>query len=355
MIKKNKRRWAIAISVIDVLTLLTCLFVQTWNSLPDLTTQATPLPYAQATIRIGTAGVPQYLGAHPDYDHLFHNLAQAGITSFFPLFEYQEVPTYQTYGHEVNFLPPCNATSPAFQAMLKYHIKLLVPASLLYADGIPPLTLDPLHALMNCLGRDLIEGVYSFDEPALTETDTQHVQAVYQRVKSIDVTLPVLMVQAPIQFKQTADGSVRSPTRQEVDAYLSKVKVFNRYADVVGFDLYPLAADGYLATPFRPQIQTDYGVILNDYLQWLHEQQPSKPYLMVLQAFSFSWQGDARVHDLIPSGEQIQTMACFAYHGGATQIIWYGAGFQRNQSSHVWDAVLQTSQRIVTSPQPTCS
>lgn len=326
---------------------------------PDMRLEQ-PLPYTTpTTMTIGAAGIPPYEGMHPDYKQIFAELAHAGITTFFPFFAYQEIPQPLTYGHETDFLSPCTVNGPAYQAMREYHIHLLIPGTLLYAQGFPPLASDPLKALIACAGRAQVAGVYSIDEPVNAEQSMpdayQLVRTLYQRVKMIDPTLPVVMVQAP--FVAKANGIFNSSTSSEIETYLNKVQQFNQYADVIGFDIYPLLPSSLpqqLVTPYHTDPGLDYRVILNDYLRWLHDHADSKPYMLVLQAFSFNWEEAQSGPERMPTAQELHTMACLAYHGGVSQLNWYGQSFQQKPEAGLWEKVLQVSKQLHIDAAHTC-
>jgi hypothetical protein len=318
-----------------------------------------PSPHTRSRLTIGAAGIPQYQAAHPNYGQIFAELARAGITTFFPYFGYQEVPQPLSYGHEKDFLPPCTPQSPALRALREHHLRLLVPGSLLYAQGYPSLASDPLKALIACAGREQIAGVYSIDEPVNTQQNVsdpyQGARELYQRVKEIDASLPVVMVHAPLSVKD--DGKLSTPTPTEIESYLDKVRQFNQYADIIGFDIYPFLPPPYpqtLVTPYQTGPNLEYRAILGDYLRWLREHTDGKPYLLVLQAFSFNWQGASNEPERIPTAQELHTMVCLAYHGGVAQLFWYGQSFQRTPASGLWEKVLQVSKQMHTDAAHTC-
>src|SRR3712207_2444919 len=151
-----------------------------------------------AQTMFGAAGVPKSLGQSRDYDRIFSELRAAGFKLFFPTFQYLEQPAAKSLGFEIDFLPPCSADAPAFAALRRHNIQLVVPGEMLYPteSPFPPFASDPLRALIACAGRNNILGVASYDEPAHQGTPESVLQRLHQRVKQVDPTLPVLMVHA---------------------------------------------------------------------------------------------------------------------------------------------------------------
>lgn len=127
-------------------------------------TVAAPLPSGTIATPVFMAGVPKFLGESRDYDRIFQALADAGVTAFFPTFQYQELPDARSLGYEADFLPPCEADDPAFAAMREHGVKLIVPGQGLYPlDAFPGPDDDPLRALMHCAGEEMIQAVLSID------------------------------------------------------------------------------------------------------------------------------------------------------------------------------------------------
>lgn len=62
---------------------------------------------------------------------------------------------------------------------------------LLYPPGspLPDISDDPLVKLIACIGRDLLVGVTSHDEPVGTGVDLQDVANLYNRVKEVEIDL----------------------------------------------------------------------------------------------------------------------------------------------------------------------
>jgi hypothetical protein len=315
------------------------------------------------------AGVPKYLGETRDYDRIFAELSEAGVTAFLSTTQYQEVPTTLALGTEVDFLPPCEPTSPAFAAMRKYGVKLIVPGQLFYGtDEFPALDDDPLRALMECAGEGMIFAVLSIDEPvnAIRNPDdpAQDVRALYERVKLIAPDLPVMMVHAPLPTEITEpDGSVRPPTLAEIDHYLSLAQDLSRYADMIGFDLYPIPPE--LAPIFAPgqgSSPVDYPTAFPGYLEWLNQTASGRPVFMVLQGFSYERLLDAATAQQaadagyalrFPTPDELRQMVCLTY-ADQGMIVWWGQSHLIEDDAEFWGSVLDASRNVTTDPGAYC-
>jgi len=304
---------------------------------------------------IGAAGVPRDLGATRDYDRIFRALAEAGVTLFYPIFQYQEAPTAETLGFEVDFIAPCRRDDPAFAALRRHGVRLIAPGNLLYQPGaaMPPLSRDPLAALIACAGRDAVYGVLSYDEPAHNGVSAKAAEAFYRRVKQVDPTLPVLMVHAPLIIEEggMAEREVR-------DAYLGAVAELSQFADVIGFSTYPIPPEiAKMGSPFRGEEIVDHKVAAQEYVAWLRAAAPDKRYMAVLQSFSYADQfspellavvAPPEVRDMVhpPSARELEEMATISVDGGADLIVWYGAGFSDRAAAQGWRDVLAVSRRL---------
>ncbi|MDQ0321098.1 hypothetical protein QO002_003236 [Pararhizobium capsulatum DSM 1112] len=304
---------------------------------------------------VGVAGVPKYIGASRDYETMFAQLSAAGIDIFFPVFQYQEAPAPATLGHEADFVPPCERTSPAFAALRRHKIRLVVPGGLIYptSGAFPSIELDPLNALLACAGREAIYGVLGFDEPALNGIGLDASRKLYERVKEIDPSLPVLMVQSPM---------VIEPGRQDSDAartqYMEQVRQQSEYADIVGFSLYAIpAAIAKLGSPGHGDEIVDYPTAIDGYMGWLSDNLPGKQTMAVLQSFAYADQFEhayltqvappemiAEARD--PTKQELKTMAQISIDRGAQLIIWYGSAFKADPASPLWDDVLTVSKAL---------
>ncbi len=324
---------------------------------------------SRSTIEITAAGVPKYWGETRDYDAWFSELAAAGITDFLPFSEYQEFPEALYLGYEVDFFPPCSYDDAAFQALRAHKIKLLVAGEVLYADGFPPLEEDPLRALMACAGEGMISAVLSVDEPGITQIHaddpTRNARMLYEHVKAVDPSLPVMMVHAPIpQTVVESDGTSRPVNQVDVDTYLRHIEEFSLYADIIGFDLYPIPAEfASLIAPNLGLSHFEYKAAFPAYFDWLHDVAAGKPYFLVLQAFSFERElspemaqevKDAGFHLRFPTESELQDMACLAVEGGVSKLALWGQSFLLSEDEAFWESVLAVSHSITTDEADYC-
>lgn len=314
------------------------------------------------------AGLPQYLGKARDYDAIFAELSAAGVNVFLADGQCRQLPEPASLGYEADFYPAgqsisAPATIKAYAAMKKHRVKLLVPADILYPRGqdLPPLAADPLHRLLKTFGAEAIFGVYAYDEPAKHADSRQmdrNCQAVYRRVKELNPALPVVMVHAPL-----VEG--RSPGNVQ---YLKRVLQLSRFADIVGFDIYPIPIHvAKLVDPFSPSgesataataapgldpatgLFTDYRSALAAYCRFLKKQLPGKAYIMVLQAFSYKDQGFDPVlahlyGDRRPTATELKTMVKVARKEGVGCIAWWGQGMlggDMGEARPYWQEVLK--------------
>lgn len=316
---------------------------------------------AQSDVIVIAAGVPKPHGESGDYDHIFAELADAGVTVFLATSQYQEVPEPLSLGYEIDFLPPCTPESPAFAAMRKYGIRLIVPGQLLYAPGqFPPLEDDPLLALIECAGEDGIFAVFSVDEPAHAAQDAsdpeRDVRELYARVKEVAPELPVMMVHAPLPVEIIEDdGAVRAPMQAEIDAYLQQVELFSAHADIIGFDVYPIPPD--IAPVVAPGLGTSpvpYQEAIPAYLDWLNGIAAGRPVFMVLQGFSYERQLDAATAQQVadagfvlrfPSEDELREMACLTVTGGG-MVAWWGQSHLLAEDADFWTSLLNVSRGV---------
>lgn len=304
---------------------------------------------------IGVAGVPKYIGASQDYEAIFSQLNAAGIDVFFPVFQYQEAPAPATLGHEADFVPPCERASPSFTALRRHKMRLIVPGGLIYptSGAFPDLEADPLNALLACAGREAIYGLLGFDEPALNGIGLDASRKLYERVKEIDPSIPVLMVQSPM---------VIEPGRQDSDAarsqYLEQVRQQSDYADIIGFSLYPIpAAIAKLGSPGHGEEIVDYPAAVEGYMDWLADTLPSKQRMAVLQSFAYADQFEPSYLKQVappemiaearsPTRKELKDMARMSIDRGAQLVIWYGSAFNANRQSPLWGDVLAVSKAL---------
>lgn len=298
-------------------------------------------PPAASYNSVIAAGVPKPIGERANYDEMFAQLKAAGIDVFMPFSEYQEVPEPKTLSYEVDFYPQHKRSDAAKIALRKHDMKVLVPASILYGDGdaeMPPLQQDPLRRLIDWLGRKYVFGVYAIDEPVLQNTSASKCKAIYDRVKQVDRTLPVIMVHASIP--EGCDTSAK------VSDYLEKVKVASQYADIVGFDVYPVPA--HLMKVKSPYSALDVypppARTVADYIRFLKEQLPGKQHIMILQAFSLRDQGHNALlatlyRDRRPTKEELQSMAAEVRRNHAI-LGWWGQSLLKKDGLAFWNDVL---------------
>jgi len=305
-------------------------------------------------IHVISAGVPKPIAESKDYDAIFAGLNVNGISGFFPLFIYEEVPEPKTLDNYLDFMPPCNKNAPQFEAMRKHNIKLLIAGELFYPSDAPypKIEDDPMKKLIECAGRENILGVYSYDEPFWRNL-LEPSKRLYGRVKKIDATLPVFMVHAPmpaIVIEQ--DSNVRPTTKEEVDYYFKEVKKYNKYADVIGFDVYPIPQEiAQTTTPFADGLVPDYKVAISDYLAWLKSNGENKPYMIALQAFSYDdlgkqWLNKNTENTKKPAKSELDEMVKIAKDSGASFIVWFGPSYLKEKDLKFWQDVLNTSSRF---------
>jgi hypothetical protein len=309
--------------------------------------------FTQATII--AAGVPKHLGEGQNFEQIFSELTESGINVFFPQSQYQEVPEAKSLGLESLFLPPCQPLNPALNAMQNENISMIVPAVLLYPPSpapLPSLDADPIKALYDCLGKEAIFAVYSYDEPVAQGESLESVRRLYQRVKMIDPDLPVMMIHKPL----LADDPLLQTSHQIAD-YLENVKRYSQYADSVGFDVYPLPQPmGQIISPYSSNPSTDYRVLIADYLQWLKTELPDKQPVIVLQGFSFTHLFEEKYLDenvpadmlatiRAPTKEELSEMVKVGleYHA---QIAWWGQSFLTEQDDQLWQDILSVSRDV---------
>src|SRR5439155_24087307 len=128
----------------------------------------------------------------------------------------------RTYGTpQVSYRTRCDPRSPAFTRLAAHHVQLLLSSDVMYPPGsFPPMEQDPLRTLMGCAGRAGVFGVLSYDEPAWNNVSLANLKALYARVKAIDPSLPVLMVNAPMA---RVDANGNQVTAAQVSAYFDAV------------------------------------------------------------------------------------------------------------------------------------
>ncbi|MCW6511345.1 hypothetical protein [Lichenifustis flavocetrariae] len=294
-----------------------------------------------------------------DYPRMFGLLKSNRIEAFLPVFQYVEQPTSKTLGFESDFFPPCSPTSPGFAAVRQYGIKLVVAADVIYPRGqaMPPLDIDPLKTIIGCAGRENIYGVLSYDEPVHQGVSESDVQRVYQRVKAVDGTVPVLMVQAPMIADQP-----KFATAAGRNTYLQAVKIYSQYADIVGFDVYPVPREiAKVTSPDDKGAVVDHPATIAGYMAWLKRTLPGKRLMIVLQGFSYADEFDhgflTRTFDAAtiramagPTAAQMTDMTRIAITGGADTVFWWGPSFVGTVSDPSWSAMTTAITTLKTKP-----
>ena len=297
----------------------------------------------------GVAGIPKALGQSRDYDRIFALLKSGGVDAFFPMFQYVEQPAPQTLGFETDFLPPCAAQSPAFAALRRHGIGLVVSADLIYPLGqtLPALDGDPLRALIACAGRETIYGVLSYDEPVHQGVTEAQVEQVFRRVKAVDPTLPVMMVHAPLIVDQAPYATEAARRR-----YLQAVLRFSRFADMVGFDVYPIPRDiAKVTAPDSNGAVLGHAAAIRGYTAWLKREMPDRRLMMVLQGFSYVDQfepdflariaGPATIAAIAaPTATEIAEMTRLSVEGGAEAVFWWGPSLVRDVGDKPWPEMM---------------
>ncbi|NCO86758.1 MAG: hypothetical protein GW886_09040 [Rhodobacterales bacterium] len=317
------------------------------------------VPQAAPAQDFAAAGVPAPLGRTGDYDAIFATLHAAGITAFFPTFQFVEVPEPETLGREVDFMPPCHPDDPAFAAMRRHGIRLIAAASLLYDPDapFPARAADPLAALIACTGRDGLLGILSYDEPGYSGISPDRTAALFAHVRDIAPDLPVLMVHGPLVIEPG-----RHDTAEAQRAYLDAVVAHSRHADIVGFSTYPVPPEvARMGAPGAGLAVVDHVTAARGYMQWLSRALPDTDRMAVLQVFNYADQvtpgllariapAALRARLAPPNEAQLEQMARESIAGGAGLIIWYGANFAKTADDPGWLAMLAVSRRLSGAP-----
>ncbi|WP_298259303.1 hypothetical protein [uncultured Litoreibacter sp.] len=313
-------------------------------------------PTSVTAQEIVVAGSPVGSISDRNYARLFRELRANGISTYFPTFQFQEVPRPKSLGFETDFVAPCSPDDPAFQELRKSGVRLLIPGEFVYPDphhiGHMPPAEDPLTQIISCAGRDAIAGITNYDEAAFHGISLDAVAAFYARVKEIDPSLPVLMVHGPII---TDKRSFRSKRR--ISAYLEKVTTYSEHADIVGFDIYPIPAMvAKIATPQSGGAQVTPDRVVQDYMAWINQALPNKRKLVVLQGFAYTNLYEATflkanvpeaVRDAIkpPTPDEIAMMYNQASAAGAEMVVFWGTSSLPDSSTAPWPAILELGRK----------
>ncbi len=295
------------------------------------------------------AGVPVELAESRDYARIFSHLKSNGVSVFFPTFQYLEAPSALSLGFETDFVAPCSPDGPAFRAMAETGIKIVIPAELVYPQnaGMPDLDQDPLAQLIACAGRAQIYGVSNYDEPVFQSIKLKKVQALYNRVKEIDSTIPVLMVHGPLVLDKPEFAS-----EEQRAEYLQKVASFSAYADIVGFDVYPVTADvAKVGSPDSGGNIVGYADAIPSYINWLRVNLPNKQHLMVYQGFSYVDMFEkSYLRSLIsaddiaairpPNRKELSSMIAAAVQSDLSLVVFWGQGMLNNLDQAPWPDII---------------
>ncbi|MZR32404.1 hypothetical protein [Sneathiella litorea] len=303
------------------------------------------------------AGAPRSIVVDRNYEALFNLMRSNHIVGFFPTFQYQEIPEPKSFGFESDFLAPCSSNDASFKALRNADIKLVVPGELLYPDAsILPLRNDrndPLRQLIACVGRDNIYAVTNYDEAAYHGRPLVDVQRLYQQVKEVSADIPVLMVHGPLVMDMAQFSTSTKRAR-----YLDNVVSFSQYADVVGFDVYPIPGIiAKLATPLSDGEIVASENTVDGYLQWMSENLPDKRKLMVFQGFAYS---DMYEFEFLkstvplalrkivrpPNSKELEDMVTAANQHGVEMIVWWGQAALRDASLAPWPDILKLARQF---------
>ena len=336
-------------------------------------TQDEPLPENQydptslKSIEVVAAGVPKYLGETRNYPRIFRELRDGGFTAYMPFSQFQELPEVKSLSNDIDFFLPCDSDAPQWRAMRQYGIRLVVPGHLIYHEYFVDLAgdRDPLAELVSCVGRENILGVTNYDEPSgpiwdgsLTLDD---VRSLYGKIKSVDPTLPVLMVHAPFFASVPVEGLAELyPTEKERSKYFGLVEQTSTFADIVGFDVYPipLGIGGGITSPsLQGESIKNHTDVFRDYLEWIRREVPNKTYLVTLQGFDFRMQYEPAylmsamkaedIRDLrAPTREELQDMADGSLQSGARVIVWWGQTHITAKDAWLWENIRAVTAAI---------
>jgi Ca2+-binding RTX toxin-like protein len=302
---------------------------------------------------LGAAGVPRDIAEARDYDAIFSQLEAAGITVFMPCTQYEEYPVSLSLGLESDFLPPPFGTGDPsiFEAMRAHGIKLSLSAEMLYdpAEPMPLPENDPLLALIDAAGLDLIYAIYAYDEPAIRNISVATSQALYEHIKSVNPLLQVLQIH----------GNPDLPA-SGLPAYFDEVIAHAQWADMVGFDLYPIGMVHGAVTPYSNGEIVPPGQVVQDFMTWLQTEVPQAQHVMVLQAFGmtdlYSPEMLATLDPQVvaslapPTAQDLAEM--LAATEGAAAVFWWGqSNIESGASSQLWaDVLAETAQFAATFP-----
>ncbi|MGB7241001.1 MAG: hypothetical protein WBC93_02805 [Sulfitobacter sp.] len=306
--------------------------------------------------QLGVAGSPVASIQGKGFQQLFETLRGNGINSYFPTFQYQEVPAPKSLGFETDFVAPCSADDPAFQALRNTGMKLIIPGEYVYPKpgriGRTTSANDPLNRIIACAGRNQIAAITNYDEAAFQGRSINDVAKFYAQVKKIDPTLPVLMVHGPIITDKRAFSS-----QSKIARYLEEVIAYSAHADVVGFDVYPVPAFlAKVATPFSGGVDVAVDRAVGDYMAWLNQAVPNKRKLMVLQGFAYSdlyeksyreanFPAELLATIKAPDKKEMALMLRQARDAGVEFVIWWGPSALPSNDAAPWQTILDLGRK----------
>ena len=288
---------------------------------------------------IATAGIPRFLADTGDSDLIFGTLAAAGISLIMPISLYEEVPAPADSGHSVAFYPPPYGTADAafYAAMVANGVRLIIPADVLYSGGVGALADDPLAAIIALVPPGLVYGVYNYDEPAHNGIPVASSQAVYERVKEINPSLPILQVHAIL------------PEAEDPAPMLAQALLHSQWADVVGWSIYPEGPINRGApTPTSGGEWVEPIAALRAYDDWLNENLPGKQHMAVLQGFSLAdMYSDALIATFDPALIAATRAPTYDEHlamtpSGLDMLVWYGPSYVDDPAT--WQTTLDVSK-----------
>ncbi|MEC9292053.1 MAG: hypothetical protein VX730_06595 [Pseudomonadota bacterium] len=306
------------------------------------------------SINFVAAGAPRPLVKEADWNKLFQHLSENSIHTFFPTFQYQEIPKAKSYGYEALFGANCSSEGTAFKSLKAYGIKLILPTEILYptiGSMNSNVSQDPLQKVISCAGGvENIAGITSYDEAVLHGKTLGEVEHLYKHVKRIAPEIPVLMVHAPIVLDKPQFQTVKL-----TEAYLDKVKEFSVFSDIVGFDVYPVPAlVAQVATPKNKLKSYEGATAVAEYVHWMQENLGDKEHLMVLQGFSYDDLYDEaflkrtvpeklRAYVNAPTYEELSHMVRVSKEQGVNMIVWWGQGSLKSITQKPWPSILEIS------------
>jgi RTX calcium-binding nonapeptide repeat (4 copies) len=300
-------------------------------------------------MQIGTVGVPYDLAAARAFETIFSQMRDAGQTLFMPMSLHESHPVPKGTGLEAAFFPPPFgwADASVYDAMRGYGIRLVLPAELMYPVGsaLPAPEHDPLRALIEAAGSDLVAAVYTYDEPVRNGVPRSSLKAVYEHVKAVSPGLTVIQVNAPAE------------AGQDIGGYLASVAAAAQWADQIGFSIYGsgLAGSGFV-TPRSGGGIADPMTALADYVRWMDVVLPGKQTIGILQGFGLA---DLFSDELLATFDPALVRAAAAPDavtmsgaaralGGVDTLMWFGASYLDSSLGAAWQDILRVSASLDT-------